>query len=152
MGKEGKNKGGRPTEYKEEYSERVYKLCLLGAIDKDIADFFDVVEQTINGWKKKHPEFLESIRKGKAEADANVAKSLYERAMGYDHEDTHVSNYQGAITLTKLRKRYPPDTAAAIFWLKNRKSDDWRDKQEVEHSGEIGLSERLARAYKRKKE
>ena len=146
-----KNKGGRPTDHKDEYNEQAYKLCLLGAIDKDLADFFEVSEQTINAWKKKQPKFLESIKKGKAEADSNVAKSLYERATGYKHEDTHVSNYQGDITLTKLTKHYPPDTTAGIFWLKNRKSDAWKDRQEIEHSGEIGLSERLSRAIERKK-
>jgi hypothetical protein len=28
-------------------------------------------------------------------------------------------------------ERYPPDTAAAIFWLKNRQPKHWRDKVET---------------------
>ena len=61
-------KVGRPTEYKTEYNEQVYKLCLLGADDKRIADFFDIRESTLNLWKKKHPEFMEAIKDGKEKA------------------------------------------------------------------------------------
>lgn len=55
---------GAPTKYDEVFNEQVYKLCLLGAIDKEIAEFFNVCEATINNWKIEYPEFLESIKKG----------------------------------------------------------------------------------------
>ena len=123
---------GRPTEYKEEYNEQVYKLCLLGAIDKEIADFFGVEEKTLNNWKIKHPEFLQSIKEGKEKADAEVAKSLYKRATGYKKKSIQFATFRGEIT---DREEYiediPPDTTAAIFWLKNRKADVWREKQEI---------------------
>ena len=128
----------RPTKYKAEYAEQARKLCLLGAIDRELADFFDVPESTLNLWKKANPEFMESIKKGKDIADANVGDSLYQRATGYQHEDTHVSNYQGDITLTKLTKHYPPDPTSMIFWLKNRRKKEWRDKINHEVSGEDG--------------
>ena len=129
---------GRPTRYKAEYTEQVFKLCLLGATDADLADFFEVSEKTINTWKDAHPEFLQSLKAGKGEADANVGERLYQRAMGYEHPDTHISNYQGVITQTSITKHYPPDTTACIFWLKNRQRDRWRDKQDHEHTGEGG--------------
>lgn len=129
---------GRPTEYRSEYCEQAEKLCKLGATDKEIADFFDVTEQTINNWKTEHPEFFESIKKGKTLADAEVADKLYKRATGYEHPDVDIKVIEGQIVQTKLVKHYPPDTAAAIFWLKNRrgkvKSDEgqrWTDKQEI---------------------
>jgi hypothetical protein len=129
---------GRPTEYKEEYCVQVEKLCKLGATDKEIADFFDVEESTINNWKIAHPEFLESMKKGKTLADANVADRLYQRAIGFEHDSEEikiVSDGQGmgsSIERVPVRKIYPPDTAAAIFWLKNRQRNKWRDKQEIE--------------------
>ena len=126
-----KNKGGRPTDFKEEYIELVYRYCLLGLIDKDLALLFDCSVSTLNKWKLDHPEFSESIKKGKEIADADVALSLRERALGYSHPDTHISNYQGDITVTPITKHYAPDTAAAIFWLKNRKPKLWREKQEI---------------------
>ena len=127
----------RPSKYKEEYTEQAYKLCLLGATDKDLADFFGTSEQTINSWKKNQPEFLESIKKGKKIADANVAESLYKRACGYSHPEDKIFNDNGEPLIVPTVKHYPPDTGAAFIWLKNRAG--WRDKQDVEHTGQVGV-------------
>ncbi|EPB0881194.1 terminase [Yersinia enterocolitica] len=140
---------GRPTAYKDEYAEQARKLCLLGHTDAELAEFFEVSEQTINAWKKAQPDFLESIKKGKAFADSEVASKLFHRATGYEHPEDDIRAVEGSIVITPTIKRYPPDTAAAIFWLKNRQRDKWRDKQEVEHSGDIGLIERIQEARKR---
>ena len=132
-----KIKAGRPTLYQDEFCEQVEKLCKLGATDKEIADFFDVAESTINNWKLEYPEFLESIKKGKLLADANVAERLFQRAMGFEHDSEEikvVSDGQGlgsSIERVPIRKIYPPDTTAAIFWLKNRQKEHWRDKIET---------------------
>lgn len=124
------NPVGRPTKYMEAMADQAFKYCLLGATDAQLAEFFGVEESTINNWKLEHPEFLESIKKGKEEADARVAQSLYHRALGYEHEDVDIKAWQGDVIITPITKHYPPDTTAAIFWLKNRRKDDWRDKTE----------------------
>lgn len=127
---------GRPTRYKAEYAEKAYRMCLLGLTDKQLADYFNVSEQTINTWKQKHPKFVESLKAGKEEADAKVAESLYARAKGYSHqEDKIFCNNNGEVTVVPTTKHYPPDTAAAFIWLKNRAG--WRDKVETEHSGSV---------------
>ena len=87
--KKDKKQPGRKSLYRDEYSNQVLKLSLLGATDKEIADFFGISEQTVNSWKKRYPEFLESIKKGKQIADSNVASKLYNRAIGYDFEEKH---------------------------------------------------------------
>lgn len=125
-------KPGRPSSYKPEFASQAEKLCKLGATDRQLADFFGVSEQTINAWKIAHPAFLESLKAGKEQADAAVADRLYQRAMGYEHPEVHITNYQGEITMTPITKIYPPDTTAAIFWLKNRRPEQWRDKTERE--------------------
>lgn len=128
---------GRPTLFKDEYCEQARKLCLLGATDKDLAHFFEVEEKTINNWKSNKPEFLQSIKKGKDFADANVADRLYQRALGFEHDSEEikvVSDGQGmgsSIERVPIVKIYPPDTTAAIFWLKNRQKKYWRDKVET---------------------
>ncbi len=127
-------KPGQPTAFKPEYVVLAHNYCLLGATDKDLARLFDVTEATINNWKDKHPQFFESIKAGKDEADAKVAESLFKRATGYSHPDVHVSNYQGDITLTPLTKHYPPDPTSGIFWLKNRQRDKWRER--LDHSSD----------------
>lgn len=58
-----KKKRGRKSEYRIEYADQALKLCLLGATDKELAEFFSVSEQTLNKWKKDYPEFLESLKK-----------------------------------------------------------------------------------------
>lgn len=122
---------GRPSKYKEEFAEQAQKLCRLGAIDKELADFFDISEVTLNAWKKEHKGFLKSLKEGKELADAEVADKLFKRATGYSHDDVHISNYQGSITITPIIKNYAPDTTACIFWLKNRRPDLWRDKTDI---------------------
>lgn len=130
---------GRPTKYKEEYNDQAYKLCLLGHTDAELASFFDVSEQTVNAWKHEHPEFLESLKKGKEIADGNVIASLYHRANGYSHEEVDIKVIEGQIVQTPLVKHYPPDATSAIFWLKNRQPKKWRDKQVTEHEGAIEI-------------
>ncbi len=121
-------KQGRPSKYRDEFPEQARKLCLLGATDADMARFFEVSLATLNNWKHEHPAFLDALKAGKELADANVSESLYKRATGYSHPDVHISNYQGAITITPIVKHYPPDPTSMIFWLKNRRPDLWRDK------------------------
>lgn len=128
---------GRPTDYKVEFNRQAEKLCLLGSTDKDMADFFDVSESTINLWKQKHPEFSESIKRGKISADANVASRLYKRAIGYEHDEDKIFNNNGEPLIVPTTKHVQPDTTAAIFWLKNRQPKMWRDKQEIEHGGSV---------------
>ena len=137
---------GAPTKYKEEYNDLAYKFCLLGATDEKLAVFFDVNPDTIHEWKKVHPKFSESIKRGKFVADAEVADSLYQRAKGYSHPEVDIKMFQGDIIETEVTKHYPPDTAAAIIWLKNRQPELWRDKQEVvntnyNHDEEINYDE-----------
>jgi hypothetical protein len=133
-----KHAGGRPTKYDSSYCAQAIKLCKLGATDKEIADFFDVSESTINEWKLKFPKFSESIKKGKISADADVAERLYERAMGFEHDSEEIKvvslgNGEGsAIERVRVKKIYPPDAVAAMFWLKNRQPDKWRDKKEID--------------------
>jgi hypothetical protein len=124
---------GRPSEFLPEYVDQAAKLCRLGAINADLADFFDVSEVTINAWKKAHPEFLKSINDAKSEADALVERSLYQRAIGYSHDAVKIFNNNGAALVVPYVEHYPPSDVACMFWLKNRRKEDWKDKHEVEH-------------------
>lgn len=124
---------GRPTKYKPEYCELAYKYCLLGATDVRLAEFFGVDQKTIYSWQAKYPEFLQSIKKGKDQADAEIAASLFHRAKGYSHPEDKI--FQGTTengpVIVPTIKHYPPDTTAGIFWLKNRRAGEWSDKKEL---------------------
>ena len=150
-----KKRGGRPSLYKPEYAELARKFCCLGATDAELARFFEVNVDTVHEWKKVHPGFSDAIKAGKEQADAEVATKLFHRAMGYEHPEDDIrtvaqgGNGGSEIVVTPTIKRYPPDTAAAIFWLKNRRPDLWRDKVHQEISVDQTLAERLARARER---
>ncbi|NOV28022.1 helix-turn-helix domain-containing protein [Cupriavidus necator] len=130
--------GGRETLYQEQYAEQAYKLCLLGATDKELADFFGVVEKTIYNWKDAQPEFLQSITRGKMMADAQVAESLFKRALGYSHPAVKIMTVNGAVVHEDYTEHYPPDTPAASLWLRNRQPEKWRDKVQQELTGKDG--------------
>jgi len=121
---------GRPTNYRDEYAQQAGKLAKLGATDKELADFFDVTTTTINNWKVNFPEFLASLKMGKEETDARVERSLYQRAMGYEQEAVKIFMPAGADkpVYAPYIERIAPDTTACIFWLKNRKREEWREK------------------------
>ena len=129
--------GGRPTEYRPEFAEQAEKLSLLGATDMQMSDFFGVAESTFHLWKHTHPEFSEAIKVAKEVADRNVERSLYRKALGYEFESEKVFCFEGGIVRAPIREIVPPSDTACIFWLKNRKKDVWRDKSDIEHSGEI---------------
>jgi hypothetical protein len=129
---------GRPSRYKEDMPQRAYKLCLLGLRDQDLAVAFGVGIGSIDVWKKEHPEFFEAIKRGRDEADAHVAESLYHRALGYSHPEEVIKVVGGQVVRLETMKHYPPDTGAACFWLKNRHRDRWRDVHRYEHTGKDG--------------
>lgn len=123
---------GRPTSYKPEYAEQAAKLCQLGATDAELADFFKVTTVTIWRWQSAHVEFCNALKRGKEAADERVERSLYARATGYTFDAVKIfmpANAKEPV-YAKYQEHVPPDTTAAIFWLKNRQSEQWRDKTE----------------------
>ena len=128
----------RPSKYKPEYAEQAKKLCALGATDPQLADFFQVALSTVSLWKVEHQEFSDALKLAKTEADEKVEQSLYKRAMGFECDEVDIRVVGGEIVQTPLRKIYPPDTTAAIFWLKNRKPEQWRETKAVELTGKDG--------------
>lgn len=122
---------GRPSKYDTIDLEQVEKLAGYGLTDEEIGDFLGISHQTINTYKDKHPEFLESLKRGKVRSDTEVVKSLYKRAVGYEEDDVYFCSYQGRVTKVPYKKRIIPDVVAQIFWLKNRRRQDWREKDDT---------------------
>lgn len=130
-------KDGRPSTYASDYVEQAAKLCALGATDDEMADFFGVHRSTLYRWKLEHPDFCDAIKAGKAIADDRVERSLYQKATGFDYTEEQaikvkVGQHEEKVEIVEVRRHAPADTTAAIFWMKNRKPEDWRDKTEVQ--------------------
>lgn len=124
---------GRPTKYKPEFAKQVIALCEHGFTDQELADFFDVGISTLYRWKSERPEFRDAIKSAGEVADERVERSLYQKAIGYEQDAVKVFMPAGAEkpVYAPIRERVPADTAAAIFWLKNRRKEKWRDKSET---------------------
>jgi hypothetical protein len=131
---------GRPSSYDPDFAEQARKLCQLGATDVELADFFGVERTTIWRWSTKHGEFCNALKAGKAAADDRVEQSLYHRATGYTFDAVKIFMPAGADApvYAPYREHAPPDTTAMIFWLKNRRPAEWRDKREQELTGRDG--------------
>lgn len=125
----------RPSKYKPEFAAQAAKLCTLGATDSQLADFFEVAVSTISLWKVEHSEFSDALKVSKEEADAKVEQSLYRRALGYECDEVDIRVISNELIQTPIRKIYPPDTTAAIFWLKNRRPAQWRETKAIELTG-----------------
>lgn len=130
---------GRPTDYRDAYCDGAKKLALLGATDAEMADFFGVDVRTLYRWKNAHEEFCQALKVGKEIADERVERSLFHRAIGYEQEAVKIFMPSGAEkpVYAKYVERIAPDTTAAIFWLKNRRPSEWRDKSEVEVDAKV---------------
>lgn len=109
-----------------------------GLTDEQIAHNMGVSPATLYNYKRDHLEILEALKKGKEVVDIQVENALLKRALGYSYEEKKVEVSEEGTKVTKTIKEVVPDTTAQIFWLKNRRPDRWRDKQDIEHSGQIG--------------
>lgn len=145
-GKHRPGAGGKPAPLpsKEYLAQEIAKL---GATDEDLARCFAVTERTINAWKTENVDFASALKEGKLIADSLVEASLFHRATGYSHDAVKIfcDPKTGKKEIVEFIEHYPPDTTACIFWLKNRRPAEWRDKMEMSHQVEDidGLVERV---------
>ena len=109
-----------------------------GLIDEQIAKNMGITPSTLYEWKKNYSEISESLKKGKEVVDIQVENALLKRALGYSYKEIKEEKTVDGKRVTVTTKEVVPDTTAQIFWLKNRRPERWRDKQDIEHSGQMG--------------
>ncbi len=125
------------TPIAEDFLKHAANYAMLGAVEKDLAQFFSISIGTLRRWLETYPEFAEAIQIGNDYADARVEQAMFHRAIGYEHPDVHISNFQGLVTITSITKYYPPDVKAGLAWLYNRRPDEWKDKRSVDYTIEV---------------
>ena len=118
-----------------------------GLTDEQIAHNMGVSVATLYNYKKQHLEILEVLKKGKEVIDIQVENALLKRALGYSYEEIKTEQSEDGYKVTKTIKEVAPDTTAQIFWLKNRKRTEWRDKQDIEHSGTVEFDYKKLQKY-----
>ena len=129
---------GRPSKYNPKYHVPWAKsLAMEGKTDEEIADRLGIARSTLSKWKSENKEFAEALEIGKESADAEVELSLYKWAIGYRYKEKKVivqmdkDGNQMPARIETVEKEIVPDVTAQIFWLKNRKPDKYRDKQDI---------------------
>lgn len=136
---------GRPSDFRPEFADQAERLCKLHkATDEDLAAFFEKGLATIQRWKSVHVEFRDAIKRGKVQTDIDVAGKIHDRAMGCEVEEQHAIKVKDIIyedgkkireteriEIVTLKKQYPPDTMAGMYWLNNRQKEHWRQRHEI---------------------
>lgn len=134
--------------YKEWLTEdnllRISAWARDGLTNEQIAHNMNITVKTLYEWCNKYSEFSNALKKSKEVADIEVENALYKKALGYNavikktfkvKEVIYSESGKRLKEVERLEVGYdevhiPADTTAQIFWLKNRKPDNWRDKVE----------------------
>jgi len=123
-------KRGRKSSFNEAIRATILRPIEEGKTEAEIAEVVGVSRTTLTNWKGKHPEFQYAVREARQVADALVEAALFGRAVGYSHPETKVFIHEGCPVTEEITKHYPPDTQAAMFWLRNRQPERWKEKTE----------------------
>jgi len=143
---------GRPTKYKEEYIHQARVAFAEGFTDVKFCKMLNIGRRTFNDWRRDNEDFKRAVQEGKDEFDTDrVEASLKKRALGWRYTEKtrepclirkkgqEPELIDSKLTITKtVTKIIPPDPTAAIFWLKNRRRERWKDIKATEISGADG--------------
>lgn len=102
-----------------------------GLTDEQISRNMGIAYSTFREWKKKYSAFSVVLKRTKDVVDREVENALFKRAMGYKYDEV---TYERGEEVKRVTKEVAPDTTAQIFWLKNRKPAEWRDKIEQQQT------------------
>lgn len=112
-----------------------------GLTDEQIAEKIGIRRTTLYDWKKKYSDISDALKRGKEVVDRQVENALLKRALGYEFKEITKELTEDGMRVTKvITKQQAPDTTAQIFWLKNRKPEEWRDKKETEITGSLNVA------------
>lgn len=137
-------KRGPKSSFNEKLSDTFARLTADGKTLEEIAEVLGVSTRTLNRWMGKHQELRLAVRESRLIADELVEAALYSRATGYSHPETKLFAHEG-IVLSKedVIKHYPPDTQAAMFWLRNRQPARWKEKTEGDVTVNVDATQKL---------
>lgn len=139
-----KKRGGGPKPkyhywLTDEGLDKIKDWAIEGKTNQEIAGKMGIAVSTLYEWLNKHTELTEALKVSKEVVDDQVEDTLLKRALGYYSTETRTETYKdGSIKVITTTKEILPDVTAQIFWLKNRRRDQWRDRQDLEHTGKDG--------------
>jgi len=146
------------TKYNENFPVLAEGYAREGLIDVEIAKKLGISKNTFYKYISKYNDFRDSIKRGKRPVDFEVESKLLQRAKGYKYKETktiYLTTPQeiarakkGGLEVKNLalrqevtEKEVIPDVTAQIFWLKNRKPDEWRDVKGIDGKMKISIED-----------
>lgn len=143
---------GRPSDYRPEYVQIAATLCAkFAATDEMLAAAFNTSIPTLHRWRAQNEDFRKAVTLNKQDADDQVERALFQRAVGYTTTETLAHVIQGKVVLTEIPKHYPPDPMCAIRWLSNRRPQQWREVNNPPNGAEQDAAAAIQNARKRAK-
>jgi hypothetical protein len=125
-------KVGRPSDYDPKiHPQIVAKLAAEGKIVAEMSEIIGIDDATFYRWQNAYPEFCEAVKAGKAQPDDEIEEALYRRAKGFTYKEKSPLGTHEKVAL--------PDTKAITFWLKNRRPEKWRDREEIALTGPVEI-------------
>ena len=108
---------GRPTKYDPAFCEQAIDFLAQGYSVTAFAGSIRVARSTVYLWAEEHPEFSDALNIGQATS-----------ALWWEDRLRHTAATGEG------------NAASSIFALKNRAQEDWRDKHEHEHKGNLSVT------------
>ena len=120
----------------------VRSLARTGYTIDEIAERLQVGRTTVYRWRDAHPEFRNALKEGKDFADGMVEDALYKSALGFTRTTMREErDAEGRVVkVVKTAEKVPPNATAALFWLKNRQPEKWRDRRREEERPQAGAA------------
>jgi len=135
--------------YNPELHNAIAGICAeAGFTDEETATRLGIVRSTLSEWKKKYPKFKKALASGKKYSDEKVVKSLYERALGYEYQEKYIEDGPKGRTEKIHIKHLAPEVVAQIFWLKNRRPEEWRDRHDIKITENIDYKKQREKTSK----
>lgn len=133
------------TKYSKEICKKLEKEFANGATVEDACNNVGISIQVLYNWKNSGKiELIEAIKRGRERAINKVEHALFKNAMGFEYTEETAGKEKGKdgsekVVIKKVKKFAYPNTTAQIFFLKNRNPAEWKDRQDISHSGNIGV-------------
>lgn len=129
-----------------------------GLTDEDIAANMGISRSTLSEWKKNYPDISDALKRGREYADMRVENQMYQNAVGYTYTEQQAIKVKRTywdnagrkceaedVKIVDVVRYHPGETTAQIFWLKNRRPEEWRDKIITEQEGPMNVEVEMFR-------
>jgi len=149
--------GKSEMKYRKEIVETLVKHLKKGSTITSACDAVGISKEAFYNWMKTKSDFYDSIKKVQSVADKQVENALFRSAVGFtitekEYRSIKMKGFETGKELVKAtKKKVLPNVTAQIFWLKNRNPDEWRDRQELEHSGFVDITYQISEKFMPKK-